>query len=361
MHPPASPMPVVTVHGERAYVWRVTPFRWFLTALSFAALFGVSGYIISDWAKAAQGASLALPPIAHLLAAGAVTAELVSRAWKIVYSARAVRIPLRFMVGLRTSLGGDFGAAITPARSGAEPARYLILSEAKVAPASVLVILFAELFLEALSLAVIVAAVVIIFHSSGTMLAALIGVVGGYSAFVLGLGTAAFFLSRSASHGPPPRWARRMWLTGGRWRMVQRGLRQVRDTVEQVRGLDWSYATLSLVMSIIHVAMRLTILPALVLTTHPDVPIAPIALWPFMLLYGSVVVPAPGAGGAVEAMFQQLLHDVIPTSIFGASLLWWRFYTFYVYILLGALIAGGVVMRAIRQEAKVEEEFVKGE
>lgn len=336
----------------------MTPFRWFLTALSFAALLGVSVYIIADWGSAARGASLALPPMAHLLAAAAVATEISTRAWKITYSAKAVGLWLPFRVGLRTCLGGDFGAAITPARSGAEPARYLILSEAKLSPANVLLILFAEIFLEALSLAAVVAVCAIFFHAAGGVLTALIMVAGAYAGVVLGLGTLALVVSRRGTFGPPPGWARSLRLTGGRWRMVQRSLRRVRDTVEQVRTLNWRFATIALLMSIAHVAVRLAILPALVLTTHPDVPLAPIALWPFSFLYGAVVVPVPGGGGAVEVVFAKVLGDVIPESIFGASLLWWRFYTFYVYIILGAIVAGGVVMRAVRREAEVEQEFV---
>lgn len=336
----------------------MTPFRWFLTALSFAALLGVSVYIIADWGSAARGASLSLPAMAHLLAAAAVATEIATRAWKITYSAKAVGLWLPFRVGLRTCLGGDFGAAITPARSGAEPARYLILSEAKLAPANVLLILFAEIFLEALSLAAVVAVCAIFFHAAGGVLTALVMVAGGYAGVVLGLGALALAVSRRGTFGPPPGWARTLRLTGGRWRMVQRSLRRVRDTVEQVRTLNWRYATIALLMSIAHVAVRLAILPALVLTTHPEVPLAPIALWPFSFLYGAVIVPVPGGGGAVEVIFAKVLGNVIPESIFGASLLWWRFYTFYVYIILGAIVAGGVVMRAIRREAEVESEFV---
>ena len=107
-------------------------------------------------------------------------------------------------------------------------------------------------------------------------------------------------------------------------------------------------------------AARLAILPALVLTSNPDVPLAPLALWPLSFIYGAVVVPVPGGGGAVEVVFAKVLGDIIPEAIFGASLLWWRFYTFYAYIILGAIVAGGVVMRAIRKEQEVTEEFVAG-
>jgi uncharacterized membrane protein YbhN (UPF0104 family) len=84
---------------------------------------------------------------------------------------------------------------------------------------------------------------------------------------------------------------------------------------------------------------------------------APLALWSFSLIYGAVVVPVPGGAGAVEVVFRAALADDIPPSIFGATLLWWRFYTFYVYILVGALVAGGAVMRALKKEKEMEEEL----
>ena len=333
----------------------MTPLRWLITALSFVALIAVSVYIVAS--ERAHGVRLMLPLTAHLLAIGTVVVEISARSQKLVWSAKSFGLRLPFVTALRTSLGGDFGAAITPARSGAEPARYLILAEAKLAPASALLILFAELFLEALSLAIVVALVAVVFHSAGRVLGALVGVVGGYSAFVLAISALGLLLSRRNASGPPPRWALRLRLHSGRWRVVQRWLRQVRRTVDQIKDVDLGPAVLSLLASVVHVGIRLAVLPALVLTSAPHLPLAPLALWPFSLMYGSVVVPVPGAGGAVEVAFRAALGDVIPPGLFGAALLWWRFYTFYVYILLGGLVAGGAVMRALKKEKEMEEEF----
>ena len=41
--------------------------------------------------------------------------------------------------------------------------------------------------------------------------------------------------------------------------------------------------------------------------------------------------------------------------MFGASLVWWRFYTFYLYILLGGIVAGGTVVRALRTRERAAE------
>src|SRR5438105_15010474 len=170
--------------------WR----RWAFTALSFAAVVGVSAFFIVRWWRA--GSAIGLPLRAHALAIGAVVIEILTRSLKITWSARAAHIELGFVTALRTTLAGDFGAAITPARSGAEPARFLVLAEAGVPTPSALVVLFAELFLEAMSLATVVIVVAIVFRHAGIVLGALVGVVGAYAGFVVGIAVIAVVLSR---------------------------------------------------------------------------------------------------------------------------------------------------------------------
>lgn len=329
--------------------------RWAFTAVSFAAVIGVSAYFIIGWWRA--GSSIGLPPRAHLLALAAVIIEVLTRSWKITWSAKAAHIDLDFRTAVRTTLAGDFGASITPARSGAEPARFLVLAEAGVPASAALVVLFAELFLEALSLATVVIVVAIVFRHAGVVLGALVGVVGAYAGFVLAIATVAIVLSRRHVNDAAPRWARRLWLGGRRWEVIQRWFAQVRTTVDSVKHIDLRWAAGSYLMSVIHVTMRLCVLPALVLGAGAHVPLAPLALWPLGLLYGAAVVPAPGGGGAVELAFRVALAKVIGTSMFAAALLWWRFYTFYIYIIVGAVVAGNTALRALRKTAEMEEEL----
>jgi hypothetical protein len=259
---------------------------------------------------------------------------------------------------LRTTLAGDFGASITPARSGAEPARFLVLAEAGIPTPSALVVLFAELFVEALSLATVVIVVAFVFRHAGIVLGALVGVVGAYSGFVIGIAAIAVVLSKRNVNNAAPPWARRLGLHGRRWEVIQRWFAQVRSTVDSVRRIDLRWAVAAYTMSVIHVAMRLCVLPALVLGAGANAPLAPLALWPLGLLYGAAVVPAPGGGGAVELAFRAALAPVIGPSLFAAALLWWRFYTFYIYIVLGAIVAGGTVIRAVRKTDEMEAEIL---
>jgi Predicted integral membrane protein len=328
--------------------------RWAFTAASFAAVIGVSVFFILRWRRA--GSAISLPRRAHLLAIAAVVIEILTRSWKVTWSARAAHIRLGFATAVRTTLAGDFGASITPARSGAEPARFLVLAESGIATPDALVVLFAELFLEALSLAAVVIVVAIVFRHAGLVLGALVGVVGAYSGFVIGVGTVAVLLSRRHMGDAPPRWARRLGFGGKRWDVIQRWFAQVRGTVDRVKHIDYRYAAGAFVMSVVHVAMRLCVLPALVLGAGVKAPLAPLALWPLGLLYGAAIVPAPGGGGAVELAFRAALARVIGPSLFAAALLWWRFYTFYIYIILGAFVAGGTVIRAVRKTEDMELE-----
>jgi glycosyltransferase 2 family protein len=324
----------------------VTAFRWIVTLLSFAAAIGVSVFLIaSSWPEG--GAPLGLPWWGHLSALGAVALEIWLRAIKIQFSARAVGIPLSLGVSTRTILGGDFAASITPSRSGAEPARFLVLTEARLPVASVLLILFLELFLELISLVCITAVFAIVLDRSGRAVGTMTGLIGGYAAFVLGGGFFALMLARRNSHGPPPGWAPALGLHAGRWRRVQRSLRQLRESVAALRRARRSTMSAALCFSILHVLARLLILPIIVYTYGGNAPAAPLLVWPLALLYGGAVAPAPAGGGVVEFGFKVALAGTIPPRLLAASLIWWRVYSFYVYLAVGAIATGGTVMRAL--------------
>lgn len=324
--------------------WR----RWLIVVVSFAATLGVSGWILwSGWAR--DGAPPPIPLAAHALALAAVFAEILTRTVKIQWSAAALRIPLHFWSSLRVCLGGDFGASITPARSGAEPARFLILAEAGVKSADAILILFTELLLEMTSLALLSIILATVFGGSGMVVRLMTGMIGGYAAFVLGIGAIGWFLANRNAHGPPPAWARRIGLHAGRWRVIQRSLRSLRGGVAAIRHARIAPMAGAFVSSMVHVSLRLAVLPVIALAMAPALKLAPLVLWPLVLLYGGAVAPAPGGGGAVEYAFKLAFNNEMSPAVLGGALVWWRFYTFYLYVVFGALAAGGTTLRAIRE------------
>ena len=326
--------------------------RWLLTVLSFAVMFGASAWVVSDNWPAGGMPWLAWP--AHAAALSAVVIEAVARALKIQCSAIAVGLPLRFGTALRTCLGGDFAAAITPARSGAEPARFLILGESGMPVAGRVLVLFLELFLEMCSLALVCLLLAWAFHGRGASVQGLLALVGGYSTAVLGLGVIGLLLARRNANGPPPAWAAFLRIHPGRWRAVQRTLRQLRDSVNSLRRSNVRYMLAAYAFSVVHVLCKVAVLPVLVFFGDRTFAVtmdslAPLVLWPLALFYGGVVVPAPGGGGFIEGAFAALLKPSIPASVFAASLIWWRFYTFYLYLIAGGMAAGDAALRALRK------------
>lgn len=325
---------------------------WFTTGLSFVVMLLATVYVLrANWP---DGGMPLLAWQSHVGAIVAVCIEVMTRALKIQASAYGIGTPIPFATALRVCLAGDFAAAITPARSGAEPARFLVLAEAGVSATSRVIILFLELFLEMLSLALVCVLLALVFSGRGASSAGLLALVGGYSTVVIGIGAAGLVLARTGRSGPSPMWARRIGLHAGRWRPIQRTLRQLRTSVYALRHADRRYMTAAFTGSVIHVICKVAALPLLVYLSAPELPftrdtLAPLVLWPLALFYGGVVVPAPGGGGFIEGAFAMTLKDAIPAAVFAASLLWWRFYTFYLYIVVGGLAAGDAALRAIRR------------
>ena len=331
----------------------MTRTRWLITILSFALMTGASVWVVATNWPATGMPTLAWS--AHAAALLAVTLEVGTRAFKIQASAHAVGLRLRFGAAVRVCLGGDFAASITPARSGAEPARFLVLAESGMPSAGRVLVLFLELFLEMGSLALVCLVLALLFRGRGASIGGLLGLIGGYSAAVLGAGAIALALARRNANGPPPEWARRLGMHAGRWRSVQRTLRQLRTSLSSLRTANRWLMLCAFSGSVVHVLFKVATLPLLVYLGDRSFPVtmdslAPLVLWPLALFYGGVVVPAPGGGGFIEGAFAATLKDAIPTNIFAASLIWWRFYTFYLYILVGGLAAGDAALRAIRRQ-----------
>lgn len=324
--------------------------RWIITGLSFALMIAVSAYVVwSHWPSTGMP-WLAWPVHAAVLAT--VFAEIVTRAFKMKASAYACGIKLRYGTALRACLAGDFAAAITPARSGAEPARYMVLAESDTTPSDRVLILFLELFLEMWSLVLVCAVLAYLFHGRGASTAGLIGLVGGYSVFVLVVGAIGVLVGRRPASKEAPALLKKLGLSEAQWQKTQHTVSGIRSSALSLRHASPAKMSVAYCASVLHVLLKMSALPVLVYMSDPSFPLnmdtlAPLVLWPLALFYGGVAVPAPGGGGVVEGAFAATLVGAIPAHLFAAALLWWRFYTFYFYLLVGAAAAGHAVLSAL--------------
>jgi uncharacterized protein (TIRG00374 family) len=322
--------------------------RWLVVVLSFAVALGVSAYLVwSGWSK--HGAPPLLPWWAHFAVLGLVGVEILARGLKLHWSAAAIRVELRLGAAIRVILGGDFAAAITPGRSGAEPARFLVLAEAGLPAASIILVLFIELFLELVSLAIIVVAMAIVFRGAGGVIGLMVGVIGAWVVLVGAAAVIGWYLSHRNTRGKPPEWARKLGFKAGAWRRVQHAMRALRASVASLRQARPLALIAATIASAVHVAMRLSVLVVIVQSVAPETATAPLLLWSLVIMYGSSIAPAPGGGGAVEFSFKLAFASLLAADVLAGSLIWWRVYTFYLYMLLGALAAGSTVLRALRE------------
>jgi len=322
--------------------------RWLIVVLSFAVALGISGYIVwKGWSE--QGAPPLIPWWAHGFALVVVGVEILARGLKLHWSAAAIGVRLKLGAAVRVILGGDFAAAITPGRSGAEPARFLVLAEAGLPAASIILVLFVELFLELVSLVIIVAAMALVFRGSGGVIGLMVGVIGAWLVLVGAAASIGWYLSHRNTHGKPPAWAKRLGFNAGAWRRVQRALRALRASLGSLRTARMGPLVAATLASSVHVAARLSVLVVIVRAIAPETAVAPLVLWSLVLMYGSSIAPAPGGGGAVEFSFKLAFASLLAADILAGSLIWWRFYTFYLYMVFGALAAGSTVLRALRE------------
>lgn len=222
--------------------------------------------------------------------------------------------------------------------------------------AGALLILFLELSLEVVSLVIVTGALLIFWHESTGMVRGILLTVTLYGAVVAAAGALAVALAKRRASGPPPKWVLWLGMKAGFWRKIQLSLREVRTSISALRGAHRGQMAAALFFSVLHVTARLLPLPLIVFSYGEHVSLAPLVLWPMVLLYGASVAPVPGGGGVVELGFMAALSGVLPARLAAAALIWWRVYTFYILLLLGAIAAGRTVMRALRPRVAAEPE-----
>jgi len=307
-----------------------------IAGLSLAAALGATAWILSRSGADLSDALRYLPAQAHLLALVAFAVEIVARGARVLLVARALDLPLTLGRSVRAQFAGDAAGAMTPSRVGADPAKIAVLrgGGAGVGPSGALLV--AEMGAEAFVLLILAGVVALGPWGSGWVALGL----GGYAVVVSSVGVAAFFVSRMPDKDPPRLWMR-LNLGVGRWESLRGTTRDFRRQVARLKEVPARFIAGILGMTLLHMAARLVILPALVLplaaVSTESVALTDLVLRPFFVLYATALLPPPGGGGGVELTFATLLEGVLDGPTLAATLIWWRVYTFYLSAALGGI------------------------
>lgn len=260
----------------------------------------------------------------HLLALALLGVDCVVRAWRIQLAVWTAGGRLSFPDAFRLNLYGEAASQLTPNRLGGEPARFLGLSEAGVRPVTGIVAIGVEVAAEWPVFLIAAAALVAYYvpdwrdaarawlhrHRAGELLTVEI-----ITLLVL---LTIYLLQRLTRSGMIRHRVRRQWRVA--WAHVRRAPR-------------WALGAGAL-LTVVSVAARALILPALAWSLPSRPPLGQMFFGALALIHAPLVVPLPSGGGGLEVAF---LNGF--AGDFGSHqvtmLLLWRFYTAVLLTVLG--------------------------
>src|SRR5438445_4103914 len=275
----------------------------------------------------------------HLLALALLAIDCLVRAWRIQLATWTAGARLSFGDAFRLNLYGEAASQLTPNRLGGEPARFLGLTEAGLRPVTGLVAIGVEVACEWPVFLAAFAALFVYYvpdwrdaagvwlrrHRAGELVTIEI------IALVVLLGV--YLLQRLVRSGMVRHRVRRQWRVA---------LAHVR------RAPRWALGAGAL-LTVVSVAARALILPALAWGMPGRPPLNQMFFGALALIHAPLVVPLPSGGGGLEVAF---LNGF--AGDFGARqvtiLLLWRFYTAILLTGLGVY----ALVRSIGYRAAVE-------
>lgn len=306
--------------------------RRLFVALSLAGVVVATVVVLTRNGQAAD-ALLALPLGNHMAALATMLAEATLRGVRFVVLAAVMGFPVPLATSTLSQLAGDGGGAVTPGRSGADPCKALILHRRGVRGGHIGALLVGEALAEAVLLPVCAAVLALALD---VPLAALSGPLA-WSLVALTIVGFAVRLAPSRE-ATAPRFLQRFGVRGARWERIVRVAADFREAAGALRHIRALPLALLAFATIGHIAARLLVLPALAgpatVLANPEALVA----WPFFLLYGGSLIPAPGGAGLIEAGFVTMVGDYLPAAQVGAFAFWWRFYTFHLPAALGWIV-----------------------
>lgn len=251
----------------------------------------------------------------YALALGLVSVEALLRAWRLQWLTPRARRP-RFWRAFAANAYGDALSVVTPARLGGDPARFLTLTRSGTDAPTAVVALGAE---QAIDWLVLVAA--------GLALVAAFGEEGLH-------GLAGIWRRVSGLHFMP--WlllVAAVLLAGGVAAHVYRrrhpGVlhQSLRRALASARALPARSLALATALTILCSALRVAVLPVLLLPYHPHGDLGAVILGSFGLVYGQLFLPTPAGVGGVELGFVAGFAGSLSAAQVAGLLVAWRLYT----------------------------------
>jgi uncharacterized membrane protein YbhN (UPF0104 family) len=262
----------------------------------------------------------------HGLTLGLVVGEILVRAVRLRVLLGRSQAPA-MLDAIAANAYGDAASAITPARIGGDPARFIGLKRAGIGTPAVLVVLAAERVID-LSLVAV-----------GTVVALV--VLGGR-----GFRDVTVLIDRLASRAMQP-WvvAVVVLLVIGaaaayrlRHRFPPAVEQSLRDALRETRRLSGVVVATTAGLTALSMLARIAILPVLLLAYAPLADPLAVFVGSFALIYSQLFLPTPGGAGGVELGFVVSMAPVLPPEGVAGLLISWRVYSLFLPAGLGVVL-----------------------
>jgi uncharacterized membrane protein YbhN (UPF0104 family) len=264
----------------------------------------------------------------YALALALVAIEALLRAWRLQWLTPRARRP-GFWRALAANAYGDAVSVVTPARLGGDPARFLTLTRSGMDGATALVALGAEQLIDWLVWGAAGVALVAAFAEEGLHgLAAMWQRISQihFMPWVL-LVAALLAASGVAAH------AYRRRHPGALHQSLRRAL-------AAARALPPRSLAVAAALSTVCTALRVAVLPVLLLPYHAHGDLGAVILGSFGLVYGQLLLPTPAGVGGVELGFVAGFAGSLPPARLAGLLVAWRVCTTGFDAALGAGLFG---------------------
>jgi len=264
--------------------------------------------------------------VSHILAILLLAIDCVARAIRIQLATWAAGGRVSFPDALRLNLYGEAASSLTPNRLGGEPARFLGMTWAGLRPVTALVALGVEVAAEWPVFGVVAVALAAYYVPDWSEAADRF-LTHSLARDLLGIELIALVV---------------LLIIWGLQRLVRPGAirhrvrRQWRVALAHVRRAPWWVLFAGALLTVVSLAARALILPALVWGHHANVPPFGVMFFGSLaLLHAPLVVPLPSGGGGIEVAFLSGLAGDFGPGHQVTMLLMWRFYTTILLTILG--------------------------
>jgi uncharacterized membrane protein YbhN (UPF0104 family) len=251
----------------------------------------------------------------YALAFVLVSLEALLRAWRLQWLTPRARRP-GFWRAFAANAYGDAVSVVTPARLGGDPARFVTLTRSGMEGATALVALGAEQLTDWLVWGVAGVVLVAAFAEEG-----LHGLVTMWQRISqihvvpwLLLVTALLVAGGVAAHA---------------YRRRHPGVlhQSLRRALAAARALPARSLAVATALSTLCTALRVAVLPVLLLPYHVHGDLGAVILGSFGLVYGQLLLPTPAGAGGVELGFVAGFAGSLPAAQLAGLLVAWRVYT----------------------------------